>query len=341
LKFYFYIPFLFLLSGCEEKSQNQLGSLEWTIDTNYLRMGCFSGKDCIPSLQSPNESDINGDHLTFLNDPDLVVGVWDGNQYRAFPHAILDWHEIINENGYSISYCPLTGSALHIKTDSEFGVSGYLFNSNLIMYDRNSDSHWPQMLLKSAEGSRQGDRLKLRPLIETKWSTWKKLFPNSKVVNSQTGFSRDYNEYPYGRYRSCNSASCNDYIYFPIPPIDERLPAKTRVLSIITETTQIAYPINSFTEPTILNKTIDGHSYSIILSSNDNLGVAFKTSSPLSISLWDTNNGLITLEDSNGHQYNILGRSIDGESEDLTAATSFISYWFSQAAFYPDTEIHL
>lgn len=338
-----YITFIFLtlfLFSCEDEEEIDFLSKDWTINTDYLRQGCFAGKDCIPSLQQPNKSLVGGNSLEFLDDNDLVVGIWDGNNYIAYPHSVLDWHEIVNETGYSISYCPLTGSALHIETDSEFGVSGLLYNSNLIMYDRDSDSHWPQMLLKSAEGTRTGDNLVLKSMIETKWSTWKNLFPNSKVVNSLTGFSRNYEFFPYGGYKTCNSVSCGDFIFFPIPPLDERLQAKTRVLSIISDDAQKAYPIENFEQPTIINETIDGTKYAIILSADEKLGVAYETSFNLSIAVWDSENGEIVLEDENGNQWNILGVSIDGSSENLQTATAFISYWFSQAAFYPDTEIH-
>ncbi|MCH7763561.1 MAG: DUF3179 domain-containing protein [Candidatus Marinimicrobia bacterium] len=334
------IALLLFLVSCEDNNSSDILSGDWTINTNYLREGCFSGKDCIPSLEHPSKSNVGGNNLEFLADNDLVVGIWDGTNYIAFPHSILDWHEIVNENGYSISYCPLTGSALHLETDSEFGVSGLLYNSNLIMYDRETDSHWPQMLLASAEGSRQGDELVLKSMIETNWSTWKNLFPGSKVVNSQTGYSRNYDSYPYGQYRTCNSFSCGDYIYFPVPPVDSRLPAKTRVLSIITDNIQKAYAINNFEQPTVLNETIDGTQYAVILSANEKLGVAFETSANIFIAVWDIENGEIVLEDVNGNQWNILGLSIDGNSDNLITARSFISYWFSQAAFYPETEIH-
>jgi len=334
---------LILFGACKEDDllASDIDLQDWLVDDNYIRQGCFAGKDCIPSLEHPNTSTVGGNSLEFLDDNDLVVGIWDGEQYMAFPHSILDWHEIINEDGYSISYCPLTGSALHIETESAFGVSGLLFNSNLIMYDRESESHWPQMFLKSAEGSRQGDQLKLKSMIEMNWGTWKNLFPDSKVVNSNTGYSRNYDGYPYGQYRSCNSQECGDYIFFPIPPVDDRLPAKTRVISIISEYTQKAYPINNFEEPTILNETIDGLFFAVILSSNEKIGVAYQTSSALSISEWDIENGNIILEDDDGNRWNILGKSIDGTSNNLIPANAFISYWFSQAAFYPDTEIQL
>ena len=328
------------LGGCKDENSPNPLSGDWTIDTNYLRQGCFSGKDCIPSLEHPGKSIIGDNNLSFLDDNDLVVGSWDGNDYIAYPHSILDWHEIVNENGYSISYCPLTGSALHINTDSEFGVSGLLYNSNLIMYDRNSESHWPQMLLQSAEGSRQGDELTLNSMIETTWATWKKLFPETKILNSATGYSRDYNSYPYGSYKTCNSASCGDYIYFPVSVVDNRLPAKTRVLSIISNTTKKSYPIQNFIQPTIINETIDGVQFAVILSADEKIGVAFKTELNLSIETWDIGTGTILLADANGNQWNILGRLINGNMNDLVPAKSFISYWFSQAAFYPETEIH-
>ncbi|MBL7013724.1 MAG: DUF3179 domain-containing protein [Candidatus Marinimicrobia bacterium] len=334
---------LILFGACKEDDllASDIDLQDCLVDDNYIRQGCFAGKDCIPSLEHPNTSTVGGNSLEFLDDNDLVVGIWDGEQYMAFPHSILDWHEIINEDGYSISYCPLTGSALHIETESAFGVSGLLYNSNLIMYDRESESHWPQMFLKSAEGSRQGDQLKLKSMIEMNWGTWKNLFPDSKVVNSNTGYSRNYDGYPYGQYRTCNSQECGDYIFFPIPPVDDRLPAKTRVISIISEYTQKAYPINNFEEPTILNETIDGLFFAVILSSNEKTGVAYQTSSALSISEWDIENGNIILEDDDGNRWNILGKSIDGTSNNLIPANAFISYWFSQAAFYPDTEIQL
>ena len=343
MKKLFFLSFFLLLGACKDADllASDLESKDWLVDNNFIRQGCFAGKDCIPSLQQPNKSLVDGDDLEFLDDNDLVVGIWDGEQYVAFPHSILDWHEIINENGYSISYCPLTGSALHFETESEFGVSGLLYNSNLIMYDRNSDSHWPQMFLKAAEGSRQGDQLVIKTLIETNWGTWKKLFPDSKIVNSQTNYSRNYDAYPYGQYRTCNSQSCGDYIFFPVPPVDNRLPEKTRVLSIISENTQKAFPLKNFEEPILLNEIIDGKHYSIILSSKEKIGIAFETSSPLSIAEWSIENGTILLENENGDQWDILGKSIDENSNDLIGAKAFISYWFSQAAFYPNTEIHL
>ena len=322
--------------------QTSIDQEDWTINKDFIREGCFAGKDCIPSIDSPHYSNIGGNNLEFLDDNDLVVGIWDGSNYIAYPHPILDWHEIVNENGYSISYCPLTGSAIHFETPSEFGVSGKLYNSNLIMYDRESDSYWPQMLLKSAAGERQNESLKLLPLLETTWGSWKKLFPNSEILNSNTNHNREYNRYPYGAYKTCSSSSCGDYIYFPVEVNDDRLIAKERVLSIISENHALAVIINSYSKPEIIHKTFRNTKYVIVVSGEDNIAIAFQTDKILEIEHWDITNGEITLAEKNStNRWNILGYAQDGNqtTKDLSPANSYVAYWFSVAAFFPDTEI--
>jgi len=214
-----------------------------------------------------------------------------------------------------------------------------LYNSNLIMYDRKSDSYWPQMLLKSANGRRSGEQLNLQPMLETTWANWKKLFPNSIILNGDYGFPRDYAEYPYGFYKECNAKDCGDFIYFPIQSLDKRLKAKTRVIAVNTDKKQKAYVIENFDSPTIINELIGGIHHSVIISGIDNLAVAYETKSPLKINQWNIEDGIILLEDNSGNLWNILGRSKEGSTESLKQAQAFISYWFSQAAFYPDTKI--
>jgi len=330
--------YLFIACSNPVSSSINLDESDWLINTDYIRQGCFSGKDCIPSLDNAKKSTIDGENLNYLDDNDLVVGVWNGKEYVAYPHPILDWHEIVNEDGYTISYCPLTGSALHFDANGEFGVSGMLYNSNLIMYDRDSDSYWPQMFLRSASGNKKGAKLSLKPMLETTWKNWKSLFPNSLVVNSSTGFSQNYNNYPYGRYKTCNSQDCRDFIYFPVETLDDRLPAKERVLSIITQSKQKAYVISSFGAARVINETIAGEKFAIIVSGNENIAIAFETNDDLTIQSWNPSNGSIILRDTQGNRWNILGKSLSNGTN-LEAANAFISYWFSQAAFYPDTEI--
>ena len=135
---------------------------------------------------------------------------------------ILDWHEVVNDkldNQFvTISYCPLTGTAFGWSSvangaKSTFGVSGLLYNTNLILYDRNTDSNWSQLELKCVNGALIGDEPILESVVETNWGTWKKLYPNTKVLSLETGFDRNYNFYPYGDYKTNHG-----YFLFTVSP---------------------------------------------------------------------------------------------------------------------------
>ena len=329
--------------GCQESDVGVDDSgLTWTIDTQFMRQGCYDGRDCIPSLENPNRSSADGSNLGYLDDDDLVVGIWNGSEHVAYPHAILDWHEIINESGYSISYCPLTGSAIHLSTSGEYGVSGLLFNSNLIMYDRETESYWPQMLLRSAAGDRSGGELHLKNLVETSWGNWKALFPETKVVNSETNYSRNYSRYPYGNYRTCNSLSCGDFIYFPLAHEDNRLPAKNRVLTIINGDVVKALDIDAYPDPQIITVDVGDSQYKAVVSGRDNIAVAFETTRAISISSWDISGaGIVLTQADTGKEWHITGQLLSNPTpaERLVAGNGYIAYWFSVAAFYPDVEI--
>ena len=121
-----------------------------------------------------------------------------GSESYAFPLGILSQHEIVNfrdgVSRYSITYCPLTSTSLVFNTNNvgELGVSGLLYNSNLIMYDRRTDELWSQMLGQKVHGSNLCENLSLIHSISTTWETWKRLYPNSNVLSNQTGFDRTY-----------------------------------------------------------------------------------------------------------------------------------------------------
>jgi hypothetical protein len=198
------------------------------------------------------------------------------------------------------------------------------------------------MFLASASGDRQGEDLALKPLLETNWGNWKKLFPTSVVANSNTGYNRNYNLYPYGTYKTCNSDFCADYIYFPVREIDDRLPAKTRVLTIIAGNEAHAYPILSVSEPTVFKENIGNRQYTAIISGRDNIAVAFWTDRTINLHTWDMKAGMILIQNvESGSIWNILGRSIDGPATGsmLTAADAYIAYWFSVAAFNSTVEL--
>ena len=140
------------------------------------------GKDGIPSIDSPRFIDANDSGTDFLNDTDLVIGIVKGDVVKAYPHLILDWHEIVNdkliEDLITVNYCPLTGTAFGWSSvanneNTTFGVSGLLYNSNLILYDRTTDSYWSQLELECVNGDLIGDEPLLESVVETNWELGK------------------------------------------------------------------------------------------------------------------------------------------------------------------------
>ena len=323
----------------------------WLIPDNQILDG-GPGKDGIPSIDVPSFSSIS--EINFLNDEDLVIGIKVGDEVRAYPHPILDWHEIVNDMvedvAVAVTYCPLTGTAIGWdrrldNTLTTFGVSGLLFNTNLMPYDRATDSYWSQMRLDCVKGSFSGTRIEFVPLVETTWATWKQLYPDSRVLNTNTGFDRDYGRYPYGPYRTNNSM-----LIFPIEPDDPRLPRKERVLGIIVNEVAKAYRFNNFpgSEITIVQDQFQGRKLVIAGSTDRNFLVAYESELEDGTALeflpieGDVEPGVIML-DTEGNQWNLFGEAVAGPraGEKLITTESFMGYWLAWGAFYPDLEIYV
>ena len=222
---------------------NEAGSNGWLIPVNNIYSG--AGKDGIPSLETPKidryaERDyLQGTDSYYLQDNDLVIGIKIGDTYRAYPHAILDWHEIVNdtvgEEAFSVIYCPLTGTGMAWNrvvngAETTFGVSGLLYNNNIIPYDRATNSHWSQMRGDCVQGRMIDTEVQNYQVIETTWKTWSSMFKSLQILSPETPYARDYTKYPYGTYRTND-----DFIAFPLTFDDDRLPRKERVLGVIAE----------------------------------------------------------------------------------------------------------
>lgn len=326
---------------------------DWLIPRDKVIDG-GPGKDGIPALVDPNTISVS--EVTYLDEDDLVIGFKWGDEVKAYPHKILDWHEIINDQvggkPIAITYCPLTGTSIVwdrlVDGDvTSFGVSGLLYNSNLIPYDRKTESNWSQMRLDCVNGPLKGEKIITHPLIETTWKTWKKMFPNSGVVSTKTTYSRNYSQYPYGDYRTNH-----ENIIFPYEPMDGRIPSKERVLGIITQKRTKAFRFSNFTKSDVVvwEEIIGERPVVIFGSKNHQFMVAFEraTSSTSDLifqsldgnSLLD-NGGVAT--DQMGNLWNVFGEATAGplKGEKLLPVTNYIGYWFSWGAFYPDLELQV
>ena len=324
-------------------SNNGGNSGNWSIPISEVKDG-GPGKDGIPSIDNPKF--LNANEIDFLNDDDLVIGTISGNVVKAYPHLILDWHEILNDkinNEFvTINYCPLTGTAFGWKsmansTKSTFGVSGLLYNSNLILYDRNTDSNWSQIKLECVNGELIGDKPELTNIIETNWKTWKFLYPNSKVLSTETSFSRNYDKYPYGDYKTNQG-----YFIFRPSIINNDLPNKERIYAIIDDDQSTVYQFSSFQNGHVVKDTFKDKQYLVV--GNEHIIKAFNlnnTHADLTFSYNISTPGSF-FKDTQGNKWSVFGEAIDGprKGEKLVPAKSVVSFWFAIAAFYPNPKIY-
>lgn len=320
-------------------------STGWLIPKNQVLDG-GPGKDGIPALENPENIGING--IDYLADDDLVIGFQFEGQVRAYPHKILDWHEIINDdlNGrkVAVTYCPLTGTGIAWSRDingeiTSFGVSGLIYNSNLIPYDRLTDSNWSQIKLNCVNGSLSGEKINTYNLIETTWKTWKEMFPNSSVVTLNTGFNRNYSQFPYDEYRTNNAM-----FLFPLSSKDDRLPAKDRVLGLIHNNIAKIYQFKLFENGTrIIEDKIVGKNVIVIGNKDKNFIVAFENKlNGATRTFTVIDEGENIMQDDKGNKYNLFGVVTNGvdEGDQLKSTTSFMGYWFSFGTFFTNAEIY-
>ena len=164
-------------------------------------------RDGIPAISNPTFIDAAA--ADFLRPEDRVIGIEMAGETRAYPIPILNWHEIVNDEiggrSFAITYCPLcgTGVAFDATIDgkvTEFGVSGLLYNSDVLLYDRNTESLWSQVLARAISGEQVGKELSMIPIAHTTWRDWSITHPDTLVMSTDTGYSRDYGRDPYAGY---------------------------------------------------------------------------------------------------------------------------------------------
>ncbi len=215
---------------------------ECSIPCGEIFSGC-PGRDCIPPLDSPAMVPVGSPQLSYLNDDDLVLGVLTADGPRAYPHNILWWHEVANDEvageAFAVTLCPLTGSGLRFDrrrfVDGQtvrLGVSGLLYNSNLIMWDRETESIWSQMRLESVSGPEIRSPSPLIPVLEMTWLAWRSLHPDTVAISSDTGFARDYRSYPYVRGGVDYRVNDNDTFASTQPPPDDQFANKDMVFGV-------------------------------------------------------------------------------------------------------------
>ncbi len=306
------------------------------------------GRDGIPALSNPvfvTASD--GD--TFLAPGALVLGVVEGGEARAYPHNVLWWHEIINDElggvPITVSYCPLTGSGMVYEPriggqTLNFGVSGLLFDNNLVLFDRSTDSLWSQMRVQSVCGNLRGTEPALKPVVQSTWAAWKALHPETTVVSFATGFARNYGQYPYGAYDQLG----NTQLLFPQSAIDPRRPMKELVIGVIEGGVTRAYPYGELGQRSAINDVVGGRPVVIVFDAEAEMALAFdRRAGGETLTFEVAGSGFpFRLRDvETGSEWTLDGQAVGGPlaGSTISQVATYSAMWFAWAAFNSNTEL--
>jgi hypothetical protein len=317
-------------------------------------------KDAIPAINDPqfvstDEAD------SWLEPVEPVIFVEVGDDRRAYPIQILMWHEIVNDTvgdlPLTITFCPLCNTAIVFERvvdgqTLDFGTTGRLHYSNLIMYDRQTESWWEQASGKAVIGSFTGTRLKFHSGSIIAWEEFKATYPDGVVMSQNTGHSRAYGRNPYAGYDDVNRPP----FLYDGPETPGILPPVARVLTVESGEEAVAYPFDVLQEVHVVNDEINGIPVVVIwetgvasaldvntVAGGRDVGTAAVYERTLNGEVLEFEyDGQKIIDVSTQSAWNILGQAVDGALLDaqLTPIVSINHFWFSWAAFMPETRVY-
>lgn len=262
-------------------------------------------RDAIPALTAPRF--VAAGEARWLADDDRVLGLQRGGIAKAYPIAILNWHELVNDRlgdePVVVTYCPLCGTGMVFAARSggrplTFGVSGLLYNSDVLFYDHQSDSLWSQLLRQAVTGPEAGAQLEMLAVSHTTWADWRARHPETRVLSRETGYARDYDRNPYGGYDR------DERLFFPVANVSRRYHPKEQVLGVSLGGLHKAYPFSELAAQgsARIDDVLAGRRLTVT---------------------WD--------------DVHRTARVFDGEGTEIPAVTAF---WFAWYGFHPETGIY-
>jgi len=262
-------------------------------------------KDGIPAIDRPRYVPAT---QAGLKDDDRVLAIERNGLARAYPVRILNWHEVVNDrfgrDAVVVTYCPLCGTGTGFLARgsgdaASFGVSGLLYNSDVLLYDRGTHSLWSQIMQRAVSGPRKGEQFEAIPTLNTTWADWRQRHPDTEVLSSDTGFERDYGRDPYAGYGQVQR------LLFDVQHRDERLNLKEWVLGLEINGVAKAYPFSVLdrraNDSGVLGDTLGGRTVQI--------------------------------------RFDRVHRAAEVSGTDGRPVTGLVSYWFAWVAFHPKTEV--
>ena len=330
----------------------------------------FSGgppPDGIASIDDPEFAPAS--EINFLEDDEPVLVLELDGEVRAYPIQIMTWHEIVNDTvgdtPVTVTFCPLCNSALAYNRQVgervlEFGTSGLLHNSALVMYDRQTESLWDHFTGKAVIGHLTGTPLEVFPVQTVGWETFRQNNPDALVLTRDTGFDRSYGENPYSGYDDIEGGPR----FANAGEDDGRLRPMERVVTVSSD--QLPEELQAGAEPVavvqedlvkqgVLEVDMGGTTLTVwaepgaasaldsgsVADGRDvgQTGVFMPEADGRQLTFERRGNGFVDKE--TGSRWNILGEATDGElaGTKLQSIPHLNTFWFAWAAFQPDTEI--
>ncbi len=315
-------------------------------------------RDGIPSIDHPQF--ITPEQAAdWLADTEPVIALIIGTDARAYPLQILTWHEIVNDTvcgvPVAVTFCPLCNSALAFHREVEgqivqFGTSGLLRYSDLIMYDRASETLWQQFTGAGIVGQYAGYQLTFIPASIISFADFHTAYPNGIVLSRQTGYSRAYGANPYANYDS----STHPFLF--TGALDERLPAMMRIVGVWIDGEAVAYPYTVLSDRRVVNDTVNGQDIAVFYTFGTNSALGAERIAAAedvgAAGVFDPNldgrqltfswDGERIVDDQTGSVWSITGQAISGslEGAQLVPLVHSDHFWFAWAAFYPETRIY-
>jgi hypothetical protein len=326
------------------------------VDVREIRSG-GPPPDGIPPIDDPRF--VRPGSVRSLEDQEPVIAFELDGDARAYPLEILTWHEIVNDTvagvPVAVTYCPLCNTAVVYDRRLEdrvldFGTSGKLYQSALVMYDRQTESLWAHFTAEGLVGVLAGERLDTYPASIVSWASWRDAHPDGLVLSRDTGFERDYGRNPYPGYDDVDSQP-----FLFSGEVDGRLAAMERVVAVGRDTEPIAVRLDELDDAGVIDLTVDGDAVTVwhlpgtgsALDDSDTAngrdvgatGVFRREVDGRQLSF--VRGGDVFVDDETGTRWDIFGTAVQGPlaGARLEAVEHVDTFWFAWAAYQPDTRI--
>jgi hypothetical protein len=316
-------------------------------------------RDGIPPIDEP--SYVSQDEAEdFLSDREPVLVVEQSGEARAYPLQILVWHEIVNDElegrPIAVTYCPLCNSSVVFDRrvggdELTFGTTGNLRNSDLVMWDRQTESWWQQLTAEAVVGELTGTKLEVLPAQTLSFEDFRAAYPQGDVLSRDTGFQRDYGTNPYVGY----DETAEEEPFLFEGETDNRLPPKARVTALFSDDETLVIPFERLEAEPVVNEDVGGGPAVVfydpeVASTLDEETIADSRSVGTAAAferrvgrreLTFELRGDRFVDRETGSEWDITGRAVSGPlaGEELRPIRHDEQFWFALAAFLPDAEI--